>query len=105
LAWISVDDRLPDLPAGSDERAEGVVVLVACADGVVRAARWVDPPTYGRHPRPPRWEEYDGSRLFKPAVTHWMPLPDHPAGRDAGEARAEGDVTGYGSRWGSQASP
>jgi len=51
-------------------------------------------------PRPPRWEEYDGSRLFKPAVTHWMSLPDHPAGGEAGTARSEGDLAGgYTSRW------
>ena len=105
MDWISVADRLPDLPAGSEERAYGVVVLVACADGRVRAARWVDPPTYGRHPRPPRWEEYDGSRLFKPAVTYWVPLPDHPAGRGADGSRAEGGLAGYGSRWVVQASP
>jgi hypothetical protein len=78
--WISVDDRLPELPANPPDRAVGVVVLVAVADGRVGAARWVDPPPQGRHPRPPRWEEYDGSRLFRPVVTHWMPLPPHPDG-------------------------
>jgi hypothetical protein len=98
MEWISVGDRLPELPAEIAGRAEGVVVLVACADGRVRAARWVDPPANGRPPRPPRWEEYDGSRLFKLAVTHWMPLPDYPTGRDAGATRDEGDLAGCGPR-------
>ena len=99
MNWISVDERMPELPANPAERAAGVVVLVASADGRVLAARWVDPPRLGRHPRPPRWEEYDGSRLLRPGVTHWMPLPAHPAGPSDRVGAKEVETPTWSGRW------
>jgi hypothetical protein len=97
--WIRVEDRLPELPGDSADRAVGVVVLVASEDGRVLAARWVDPPRLGRPPRPPRWEEYDGSRLLQPVVTHWMPLPTHPVGPSDGAGWEEFVPPGWSGRW------
>jgi hypothetical protein len=99
MNWISVEDRLPELPGDSADRAFGMVVLVASEDGRVLAARWVDPPQFGRPPRPPRWEEYDGSRLFQPVVTHWMPLPAHPASPSDGAGGEEFVRPGWSGRW------
>lgn len=99
MDWISVEDRWPELPGDSTDRAFGVVVLVVSEDGRALAARWVDPPRLGRHPRPPRWEEYDGSRLFQPVVTHWMPLPAHPFRTSGGAGWEEFVRPGWSGRW------
>ncbi len=82
MDWISVTDRMPELPGDSAERERGVLVIVACAHGPVLAARWTGPPPLGRPPRPPRWEDHDGHRLFSAEVTHWMPLPALPSARE-----------------------
>lgn len=99
MSWISVEDRSPELPASPADRAVGVVVLVATPDGPVLAARWVDPPQFGRHPRPPRWEESDGSRLFRPVVTHWMPRPAHPVSATDRAGREEPVRPVWSGRW------
>ena len=69
--WISVDDRLPEMP--QDKIAEGYVqmqVLIWCDNG--RQCAWfqVDTKTF-----------YDQPGLFGTevdGVTHWMPLPLAP---------------------------
>ena len=71
--WISVDDKLPEMPP--NKIAEGYVqmqVLVWCDKG--RQCAWfqVDTKTF-----------YDQPGLFGTEVdgiTHWMPLPQPPKG-------------------------
>ena len=67
--WISVKERLPDIPDGKDR----VKCIVATQNGRV-TSMWLV-----RVGRNVQWEDCYGS--VKPwFVTHWQPLPEPPKG-------------------------
>lgn len=66
--WISVKDRLPEVPKGRVAQVSRTVVCY-CDDGYVYGFYW-----YSKR----KWllESVYGFRPIN--VTHWMPLPDPP---------------------------
>lgn len=70
--WISVKDRLPELPGTSWASK----MVIACKE-----SRWVAPMIYERaivRGKPvERWKNYWDCIAYE-KVTHWMPLPEPP---------------------------
>lgn len=73
--WISVKDRLPELPDDPTILNNSVRVLATNGESV-RERVWCKP-IFNKRNREPRWEE-PGGRLSYSRVTHWMPLPEPP---------------------------
>ena len=77
--WISVDDRLPEIPSGAQAYVCRVNVI-AWGNGwrEPRQLAWASN-QYAKTEkgRAPRWEEADG-RLSFSQPTHWMRMPLPP---------------------------
>lgn len=78
-AWISVDERLPEIPSDVPKYSCHVNVLVSNDGSVPRPMRYARN-MYAKTEkgRAPRWEEWDGRLAFN-QPTHWMSLPAAPA--------------------------
>ncbi len=83
MKWISVNDRLPEIPKGK----HGVSVIVAEYDQVFAEGKsfergyLIHEAIYdGRFKEfiYPDHLQYIGLRELSDPVTHWMPLPDPP---------------------------
>lgn len=70
--WISVEERLPELPE-AEYCYEDVLVAVK---GWKRAVEMRYERTVIRGKRVERWKYWD--RIFNLRITHWMPLPEAP---------------------------
>lgn len=74
--WISVKDRLPEVPAGK----ERIPILVAVDDGYSENGS-VHSMDYGIYPpnvTKPCFVDMSYGGYINPAVTHWMPIPKPP---------------------------
>lgn len=85
--WISVKDRLPELPEeGSYPSVHVLVARRYSQCWAVGEAAWVHQRGAGTvKARIPRWER--GGRIYE-GVTHWQPLPAPPEPEVAQERRA-----------------
>ncbi len=75
VEWVSVAERMPEIPADAPEYAKSVTVLVTY-DGYnrrVAEASWVQP-TYTKRPMPPRWQSRHELWKFG-TITHWAYMP------------------------------
>lgn len=69
--WISVEDRLPEIPEGAPNYGMDVTVICRCDSGSVLPAVW----SSNRYSRGgPRWETTSG-RVARYKPTHWRPMP------------------------------
>lgn len=76
--WISVEDRLPELPAGNGySRSINVLVAWKGCTQPTEMAYAAYPGARSARGQAPRWE-WQG-RIAPWAVTHWRPIPDPPA--------------------------
>jgi hypothetical protein len=84
--WISVSERLPEIPADVPSYSTYVRVLAVGASGWVSEMRYaVNSYAKTEKGRAPRWEESDGRLAFN-QPTHWMPLPASPAASKEGDS-------------------
>lgn len=74
MEWVSVEDRLPELPKG-----EWALKMIIAADESGHVSPMFYERAIVRGKTVYRWKFY-WDRIADTKVTHWMPLPEPPKG-------------------------